>query len=173
VKHFDTLIKIVAEVRQRHPDAELTIVGEGYDRDLLDELVRDLDAESWVTFAGRLTDDELVDLYRRAWVVASASSHEGWGMTLTEAAACGTPAVATRIAGHLDAVADGTGGLLADDEREFVAHLDRVLRDGAFRAELGRGAVAHAERFTWGATALGTLSVLAAEAKRARARTRH
>jgi glycosyltransferase involved in cell wall biosynthesis len=123
-----------------------------------------------VTFAGRLTDDELVDLYQRAWVVASASSHEGWGMTLTEAAACGTPAVATRIAGHLDAVADRTSGLLADDEREFVAHLDRLLDDDTFRADLGRGALAHAERFTWGATALGTLSVLAAEAKRARAR---
>ena len=46
----------------------------------------------------------------------SASAREGWGMTLTEAAACGTPAVATRIAGHADAVRDGRSGLLADDD---------------------------------------------------------
>ena len=45
-----------------------------------------------------------------AWVVASSSVREGWGMTLTEAAACGTPAVATRIAGHVDAVDDGVSG---------------------------------------------------------------
>ena len=53
---------------------------------------------------GRLSDDALVDLYRRAWVLASASAAEGWGMTVTEAAACGTPAVVTDIAGHRDAV---------------------------------------------------------------------
>ena len=40
--------------------------------------------------------------------LASTSAREGWGMTITEAAACGTPAVVTRIAGHADAVVDGT-----------------------------------------------------------------
>jgi hypothetical protein len=63
-----------------------------------------------VTLAGKVTDEEIVDLYRRAWVVASASIAEGWGMTLTEAAACGTPAVARRIAGHLDAVYQANAG---------------------------------------------------------------
>ena len=168
VKHFDTLIKIVAEVRERHPDTALTIVGEGYDRDELDDLVRDLGAEDWVTFTGWISDDELVDLYRRAWLVASASSHEGWGMTLTEAAACGTPSVATRIAGHEDAVEEGRSGLLADDERDFVAQLDRVLGDPDLRQELSRGARTHAERFTWEATAVGTLTALADEARRRR-----
>ena len=59
-----------------------------------------------------------VDLYRRRGSWPRASVREGWGMTLTEAAACGTPAVATRIAGHVDAVADGASGLLADDDAE-------------------------------------------------------
>ena len=126
VKHFDVLIRTMREVRGQIPDARL------------DHRRRGLRAAgSWTpwsasstprtgsTFAGRVDDDGLVDLYRRAWVVASASSHEGWGMTLTEAAACGTPAVATRISGHLDAVEEGVGGLLADDERELVEHLTR------------------------------------------------
>ena len=69
----------------------------------------------WISLPGRVGDEELVDWYRRAWVVASSSQREGWGMTLTEAAACGTPAVATAIAGHADAVLDGESGLLVDD----------------------------------------------------------
>src|SRR3546814_15393565 len=66
-----------------------------------------------VELRGRVPDEELVELYQRAWVVASASSSEGWGMSLTEAAACGTPAVATNIAGHLDAVEHERTGLPA------------------------------------------------------------
>ena len=53
------------------------------------------------------TKTKKVDLYRRAWVLASASAREGWGMTVTEAAACGTPAVVSDVAGHADAVVDG------------------------------------------------------------------
>jgi len=87
-------------------------------------------------------------------------------MTVTEAAACGTPAVATRIAGHSDAVAEGQSGLLADSPEELVAALDRVLTDGGLRARLSIGAIEHAERFTWAATARGTLEVLAAESLR-------
>jgi glycosyltransferase involved in cell wall biosynthesis len=166
VKHVDVLIRTVQRVREQVPDARLTIVGEGFERPHLDALVADLGAEDWVEFAGRVDDDGLVDLYRRAWVVASASSHEGWGMTLTEAAACGTPAVATRISGHVDAVDDGVGGLLADDEREMVAHLGAVLADEDLRQRLGEGARARAAALTWEATALETLRALAAEARR-------
>ena len=68
----------------------------------------------WVDAAGTTsTVTTLLDEYRRAWVVASASLAEGWGLTLTEAAACGTPAVATDIRGHRCSVVDGGTGLLA------------------------------------------------------------
>jgi len=49
-------------------------------------------------------------------------------MTVTEAGACGTPSVATRIGGHEDAVVDGTSGLLVDTTDDMVAALDAVLR---------------------------------------------
>jgi glycosyltransferase involved in cell wall biosynthesis len=85
-------------------------------------------------------------------------------MTVTEAAACGTPAVVTRIAGHADAVAEGRSGMLAGNGEEFRNALDRVLSDAALRDRLAAGAREHAARFTWAATARGTLEVLAAEA---------
>ncbi len=163
-KRFDMLIHLVDRVRMTIPDVELAIVGEGYEQDNLDALVRNLDAESWVHMMGSVSDDELVDLYRRAWVVASASISEGWGMTLTEAAACGTPSVATSIAGHRDAVDDGVSGLLSTNDEEFVAHLVSILGDADTRQTLSDGAIGHAGRFTWANTARQALEVLVADA---------
>ncbi len=168
VKRLDVLIRAIAAVREHVPDLELEIVGEGYERHALEHLIADLDAEGWARLVGRVDDAGLVDLYRRAWVVASTSLREGWGMTLTEAAACGTPAVATRISGHEDAVVDGTTGLLVDDEAALAAAIGRVVADRAVRERLGRAALARAATLTWEATALGTLEALADEARRNR-----
>jgi glycosyltransferase involved in cell wall biosynthesis len=166
VKRYDLLIRAVAQARAARPDLTLTIVGEGYERNALSALVRELDADAWVNLAGRVGPSELVELYRSAWLVASASAREGWGMSLTEAAACGTPAVATRIAGHLDATVDGEAGLLAAGTvNDLGSAITRVVTDDALRARLGAGARAHAQRFTWEATATGVLRALASTAK--------
>jgi glycosyltransferase involved in cell wall biosynthesis len=157
-------------VKERHPLLEAVIVGEGYTREELEAQLRETGAEQWIRLAGHITDGELLDLYRKAWVIASAAAREGWGMTITEAAACGTPAVATRIAGHLDAVVHGRTGFLVDSRDDFVDALDRMLRDGELREQMSRGALEHAARFTWAATARGTLEVLAADAIRRRGR---
>jgi glycosyltransferase involved in cell wall biosynthesis len=170
VKRYDVLIRTLHEVRRRHPDFELVITSEGYEKPALEELVAQLDAGSWVHFAGHVDDEALIDLYRRAWVLVSASAREGWGMTITEAAACGTPAVVTRIPGHSDAVDEDHSGLLADDPRQLAAHVDALISDPFFRQRLSKGAIAHAARFSWAATARGTLEVLAADARRRRRR---
>jgi glycosyltransferase involved in cell wall biosynthesis len=159
------------EVRERHHTAQLVIVGDGYERLALEQQISDLDAGSWVRLAGHVSDAELLALYRRAWLVVSASIAEGWGMTLTEAAACGTPAVATRISGHVDAVVDGRTGLLADSSRGLAEQISRVLDDDELRATLSEGALKHAAALTWDATALGVLRPLAAEAMRRRLRS--
>ncbi len=164
VKRWDRLIRAVVTARAAAPGISLTLVGTGPLRNELHQLVAALDATDVVTFAGRLSDDELLALYRRAWVIGASSVREGWNMTLTEAAACGTPAVATRIAGHVDAVSDGTSGLLADDERGLADHLVAVATAPALRARLRDGAIHHAARFTWQATATGVLTALAEEA---------
>jgi len=166
VKRFDRLIEALAAVRARVPALRAVIVGEGAERDALERQIADLGATGAISLPGRVDDATLIDLYRRSWVLASASQHEGWGMTITEAAACGTPAVATRIAGHSDAVVDNTTGLLVDDQVGLAAALERVLTDDAYRAVLAKNALEHASRFTWAATARGTLEVLAAEALR-------
>ncbi len=165
VKRLDALIRAVAEVRRQLPRTQLVIVGEGAEREHLDDVVAEVDAAEWVRFAGRVSDDTLVELYRAAWLVASASVAEGWGMTITEAAACGTPAVATDIGGHRDAVLDGRTGLLVAPS-ELAGGLTAILGDPGRRDELGRAAEQRAAGLSWEATAAGTLAVLAREAMR-------
>lgn len=91
-------------------------------------------------------------------------------MTLTEAAACGTPAVATAITGHIDAVTEGVSGLLVNEDHDMpngmVRALDAMLSDQGLRRRLGAGAMARAEGLSWAATAKGTLIALASEASR-------
>ncbi len=164
VKRFDLLIRAVTEAHRRVPELTLTIVGAGPERNALRALVESLDAEDVVHFEGRVSDEELVERYRSAWMVAASSIREGWNMTLTEAAACGTPAVATRIPGHVDAVDDGISGLLADDEADLVDHIVTIATDDERRAQLQAGALAHAKRFTWENTATRILEALADEA---------
>jgi glycosyltransferase involved in cell wall biosynthesis len=164
VKRFDLMVEALVRLKQRHPDLRSVIVGEGYERPVLEQLIRAHHADSWISLPGFIEDRRLVELYRQAWVVASSSLREGWGMTVTEAGACGTPAVASRISGHQDAVVDGRSGLLFDGRDGMVAALDAALSDDVLRKRLGIGAVEHASRFTWDATARGALAVLASEA---------
>ena len=170
VKRYDVLIRVLAEVKRAHPALEAVIASEGYERPALEALRRSLGADDWIHLPGFLDDDEVVDLYRRAWVLTSTSLREGWHMGITEAAACGTPAIATDIAGHRDAVALGRSGLLARDERDFAEQLSMLLADHDLRSRLSAGALEHASAFTWDATALGTFSALAGEVERRRAR---
>jgi glycosyltransferase involved in cell wall biosynthesis len=170
VKRFDLLVDALVRLRAIHPTMRAVIVGEGYERTALEEQIAAADAEEWLELAGRVDDDGLVDLYRRAWLVASTSLREGWGMTLTEAAACGTPAVATRIAGHSDAVDDGVSGLLVDSMDELVEAAGRVIDDAMLRRRLSLGAGRQAERYTWGATAALTFDALADAVRRSRHR---
>lgn len=159
VKRFDRLLDQMREVRRSVPDATLTLVGDGPERQNLVDWVDRHDASSWVTFAGRVSRDELRDLYRRSWLVASASLAEGWGLALTEAAGCGTPAVATDIAGHRCSVLDGRTGLLAPVDRLW-SPLVELLTDHERRREMSQHAEKRARSLTWDVLAADVLRPL-------------
>jgi glycosyltransferase involved in cell wall biosynthesis len=168
VKRFDLFIEAMIALRAIHPELEVMIAGEGYERPALEAQIAAVGAGGWFSLPGRLPDADLIAAYRRAWVVVSASSHEGWGMTLTEAAACGTPAVATRIAGHEDAVVDGESGFLVSTPTELVGATSSILRDPMLRRRLSQGALRRVEDLTWNRTASMALEALAAQVARRR-----
>jgi glycosyltransferase involved in cell wall biosynthesis len=162
VKRFELLLDALELARRQCPTLRAVIIGEGYERSALEARRRSLGAEGWVEFPGRVTDTELLSWYRQAWMVASSSLREGWGMTLTEAAACGTPAVATDIAGHRDAVVDGHSGLLVGSQpSELADAMVQLVHDDALRQRLGAGALERSRWFNWDTTARITLEALA------------
>lgn len=169
VKRHDLLIRAAIVARTSVPDLTLTIVGEGYERERLANLIHELGADHWIELTGRVEEPALVEHYQKAWVAASASAREGWGLSLTEAAACGTPAVATDIAGHRDAVHHDVSGILAPGTPQALgAVLAQVLSDPALRTRLSAGALTRAATLSWEATALGVMRVLAGQATRHR-----
>jgi glycosyltransferase involved in cell wall biosynthesis len=164
VKRFELMIEVLLKLKPRIPDLQAVIVGEGYERTMLEELIRKGGAESWISLPGYVDDAGLVDLYRRAWVVASTSLREGWGMTVTEAAACETPSVVSRISGHEDAVVDTQTGLLFDTLDQMADGLYSVLSDEVLRKRLATAALEFVSQFSWDETAKGALAALASEA---------
>ena len=162
VKRQDEMIEAAVVARRTHPALRLVIVGEGPLRPVLEARIAQHGAQDWITLSGRLERHELVAMYQRAWLVASASLAEGWGLTLTEAAACGTPCVATDISGHRSSVVDGVTGVLAPLDRLGDA-LAEVLGDSARRERLAAAALARARTLTWDASAHGLLTALHTE----------
>ncbi len=159
VKRFGLLIEAAISAREQVPGLTVTIVGDGPERDALVSQVAQAGASEWISFAGHVDPDELVAFYRRAWIVASASLAEGWGLSLTEAARCGTPAVASDIRGHRSSVVDGVTGILAPPA-DLGAAMVRVLTDHDLRSRLATAAAERATSLTWDASALGIMRVL-------------
>ena len=162
VKRHAELIDAVAEARARVPGVRLVIVGEGPLRAGLEAQIERLGAQGWVRLAGHVPRAELIALYQQAWLVASSSLAEGWGLSLTEAAACATPCVATDISGHRSSVVDGQTGVLVPLGRLGQA-IAEMLADDRRREALGSAARARARTLTWEASATAILAELAAQ----------
>jgi glycosyltransferase involved in cell wall biosynthesis len=171
VKRFDRVVDAAVTARRRIPDLELDIVGGGPLRDELRQRIDDAGATEWIRLRGRVEHDELVNLYRRAWLVISGSIAEGWGLSLTEGAACGTPSVATDISGHRSSVVDGSSGILVAP-CELGDTVAAVLSDPDRLADLRAGALRWAAGLSWDASALGVTAALHREVVAAQQRRR-
>lgn len=166
VKRFELVIDAAVAARREFPDLTLTIVGDGPIRPELQARIDAAGASAWITLAGHVSREQLVAHYRAAWLVVSGSLAEGWGLSLTEGAACATPCVATDIRGHHSSVRDQVSGVLAPPH-ELAAAIAAVLGDPARLAALRDGALAWAGELTWDASALGVTRALHGEVLRA------
>ena len=113
----------IKEIRRAHPSASLTIVGTTGP------------SHPGVTYVTGITDEQLAKLYCRAWVYASPSSYEGFGLPYLEAMACGTPVVASSNPGSIEVLGDGVFGLLPADV-EFAGTVSALLADSERRRQL-------------------------------------
>lgn len=159
VKRFNVLLEQFLTVRELVPDATLTIVGEGPERRELETWIANHRAETWVNLVGRVDRSTLREIYRSSWLITSASLAEGWGLTLTEAAGCGTPAVATDIGGHRSAVRDGETGSLVEAQA-LGRRCAELLIDHETRHSMSTAALRWAGSLSWDDTACMVLKPL-------------
>ena len=140
-----------AAARMTNRAVEVEIAGTGDDRPRLEALAASLDLGRRVRFLGFVSEAEKSALLRRAWIVSLTSPKEGWGITNLEAAACGTPVVASDSPGLRESVLDGRTGFLVKhgDVTSLARAFDRIVADPALVARLGTAGRAFAEFFTW------------------------
>lgn len=162
-KRLERLVRAVAAIQHDVPDVTLHVAGDGDARGELEALVGSLGLQDRVTVHGRVSEAEKERLLHGAAVFATPSMHEGWGLGVVEANACGCPAVAYDVPGLNVAIHDGVTGLLARDDQDFQAHLRRLLTDAPLRGRMSAAARTWAGTFSWDACADETLAVMRRE----------
>ncbi len=150
-KGLENALHAVALARRDVPELRLAVVGGGDDRARLARLADQLDLGGAVRFLGFVSEEEKRDWLRRAWALVFPSAKEGWGISNIEAAACGTPAVASDSPGLRETVRRDETGLLVPhgDPAALADALRRLSGDPQLRARLGRAGRQFAERLSW------------------------
>ncbi|WP_254864448.1 glycosyltransferase family 4 protein [Halovivax gelatinilyticus] len=158
-------------VNERRRSATLTVVGSrdadpAHARSAV-ERATELDVDGCVTFAGRVSSDELRRVLRRSHVLAVPAAYEGFGMVYLEAMEYGVVPIASAVGGAREIVDDGQNGFLVEpgDADALADRLARLDADRDELARLGANALRTADDHpTWAETTARVRSFLRAQA---------
>lgn len=150
-KCIEHLLEACNIVFEKLPDARLVVAGSGDHLDALVKTAVSIGIAGRTDFIGHVGEKDKVDMLQKAHVVANPSSKEGWGVTVIESNACGTPVVASDVPGLRDAVVDGETGFLVPhgDIEALAGRILEVLEDQALRRAMSEKAVAWSLKFDW------------------------
>jgi glycosyltransferase involved in cell wall biosynthesis len=163
----DECIRAFEIIESEMPEARLWVVGRGAQRKKLEAMAKGLNLE----FFGYVDEARKVELMQRAHAMLVPGIREGWGMVITEANACGTPAIAYDIAGYRDAIRDGETGLLTEATPEALARAAiGFARDTDLQRQMSESALSWSNQFSWDATAAAFLNEIAAVVGRGKRR---
>jgi len=159
-KNVDVALKAFAEIVKLHSDAKFNVAGSGESLAKLIRLSRSLGISDSVTFHGRVNEDEKFKLLCESWISVQPSSFEGWGITVVESNACGTPVIASDVKGLRDSVRDDlTGYLIEPKNVEVLAKaMEYLIVNAGERERLGNNCRLWASYFSWDKSARVFLS---------------
>jgi len=154
-KRVDVMLRAASQLVARYPELEIAVIGRGADRERIERLTHELGLASRTRFLGFLDDDERDRWLADSRVCVCASEKEGWGLTVIEANAVGTPVVASDAPGLRDSVRHGETGWLAPigDVAAFETRSAELLAADAPAEAMAQRALAWAGRFDWDAAA--------------------
>lgn len=149
-KQLDHLIRAFKIVRNKIKNCKLIIAGKG-EKEYLKDMAIDLDLDSFVTFHDEISEEEKFKLLHEAWLFISPSMKEGWGITVIEANACGTPAIGYNVPGLRDSIKNGYNGLLVEegDIKGLAEMIIKTLENKEFRKRLSINAIEWSDNFSW------------------------
>ena len=147
-KNHRLLIEAFASVHERHPDAELAIVGEGYLRPELEAYAASLGLTDAVHMDGE--SEHVPEELNASDVFVMSSDYEGLPVVVLEAMACGLPVVSTAAGGVVDLVSDGDNGFITPigDAQALAKAMLAVREDGDLRARMARRSRECAEQYS-------------------------
>jgi glycosyltransferase involved in cell wall biosynthesis len=157
-------IELVLDVLEAVPGATLDIAGDGDHRPRLEDEIARRGLSDRVRMHGYVDDETRAELYGRAWVALTASSSEGWSLTVMEAALCGTPSAALAVGGLPESIVHGETGLLAHDPAELIEQVRTLVADPELRDRMGDAAERRARYFSWDRVAAANLELLRRQA---------
>lgn len=150
-KSVDTAIRAMPSLVQSYPDLQFSIAGSGPAENSLRRLASDLNVSERIRFHGHVTEQAKLALLQQAHVVVNPSMREGWGLTVLEANACGTPVVGADVPGLQDSIRHGVTGLLFPhgEPLALANAVESLLGDNGRRRLMEAEALEWARRFCW------------------------
>jgi len=150
-KGVDLAVRALAIARKTRPELTLDIAGSGDDRPRLEALAAELGLGQAVRFHGFVPEARKLELLRSTWANLFPSPKEGWGITVVEAAACGTPSLASDSPGLRDSVRGGETGYLVPhgDPEALAARMLDLAADPDQVERMGRAGRLFAESHSW------------------------
>ena len=150
-KRIELILEAVAAVN----DLDVLIIGEGPERDRLEQISTRLGLDKRIRFTGAFSHDQVTSELARSDALVSASSYEGLPHVVLEALACGVPVIATSAGGTDEAVIDGFNGLIVPEatSAQLASALRRFTLDPDLRARLADGAKTSGREWRFSATA--------------------
>jgi glycosyltransferase involved in cell wall biosynthesis len=161
-KSIDTAIRALPCLMRSFPDLRFDIAGSGPAKAELKELAHELGVADRVRFYGYVSEEEKISLLQQAHVVVNPSLKEGWGLTVLEANACGTPVVGADVPGLRDSICHRQTGYLVPhgDHVSLGRAISELLWDPKQRQQMGERALEWGRSFCWDASAAKSLRLL-------------
>lgn len=123
-KRPQEIIYLLKNLLEMFRDIKLFVVGSGPEEQNLRRLTSELNLQDHAIFKGRVSNEELSNIVAFSWLNVHTSVTEGWGYSILEAAAAGTPTVAYDVPGVRDAVEDGINGFkVKDGDRQALTEV--------------------------------------------------
>ncbi len=162
-KSVDVIIRAMPIILQQIPELHLDIVGSGPMAKELHSLTEKLGMSDSIHFHGFVNEMDKVEFLRQAHIAIQPSMKEGWGLTVLEANACGTPVIAANVPGLIDSVVDGETGILVPygDPAALAHEVVALLTDVGRYQRMSQTAVEWARRFHWKKSARSCLELFA------------